>query len=462
MVVCLQLLPLNAAKAEDPLVEQAQATLNVLNPISLTVNGLIDNAIKKGDSALQKRLEQLNGIIQSAIFNLDQALRNRIDQLNQASKDRIAQTLSGLTDSLRQLDQIIQGGIEGLDTRLASRIRQLQTEVGNVVAGLPVPFDPVLNVGEEGIFLVKQEGAVSSVFVTGAGLFKKGYKPQAWLILPDGKRELAVPASSMGLVEVQVPNALSPDALQPTKRYIELKLRRGGWLIPSYSAPSFPVHLCGRMQGYSVTASLSASGQVWERRVVLHPHQRDNVKGYGKGFYIETNNKPVRQDFCAIPFDGWDVDPEAPGFDHGLKVTAEDGGGYHDHGSAGTGCRFIYADTRNGNANAWAGDVLVAQKRLVAKNPCSQPSQSTALLRYGLTQVQLDVQASLGACVAGLSMDPSYNTHVEVRDPNGIVLERRDVRLGQSDRALGGALQIRVNAQGLVDIDLTPLCRRAP
>jgi hypothetical protein len=77
-----------------------------------------------------------------------------------------------------------------------------------------------------------------------------------------------------------------------------------------------------------------------------------------------------------------------------------------------------------------------------------------------LNQLQLDLQKAIGRCgEGGLSASPVVNTHIDIKDSQGTVVDTLTINLSASQRALGGAMLVTLDSTGLLKINLTPQCR---
>jgi hypothetical protein len=336
LITLVSIVATEPVQAQTTVVQEATNLFNTLNPINIALGPLIDRAVADGDSALQARLEQLHGIIQEALYTLDQIAKTRIEQINQDTKDRLNQLQGAISQTLSQLNELVGDRIATINDDLQARIDQLGAAAGNLIASLPIPVEPVLNVGSQGITTYKNTGDYTTVFVTGSGLRKDGYQPLAWLDKPGAQAKesswwssddpnIAVASASMGLLQLRIPNSLVPGPATVLDYVVRLKLHRGtSYLVfPSYTEESFPLHICTSLSSYKVTIKQTASGQYWERRTVPMPGGVD-TKGYHNGFYIDDNNGNNHLDVCALDFEGYAVDTDpAQGYLNGLHVGVE-------------------------------------------------------------------------------------------------------------------------------------------
>jgi hypothetical protein len=169
------------AQSGADVTKEASNLYNTLNPINIALGPLIDRAASDADSVLQARLEQLHGIIQEALYTLDQIAKTRIEQINQDTKERLDQLQAATSQAIQQLNDLAGDRITQIDDSLQARIDQLGNAAGNLVASLPIPIEPILNVGTQGVTTYKNVGDYTTIFVAGSGLRKDGYQPIAWV-----------------------------------------------------------------------------------------------------------------------------------------------------------------------------------------------------------------------------------------------------------------------------------------
>jgi hypothetical protein len=466
---------------------QAQNLIGELNPINLALGPLINDAIARGDDALRQRLEQLHAIIQEALFTLNQIAQQRIEQVNQDVIARLQQLQQITNQSIEQLNALAQGRITQIDSSLQARITQMGDATANVIASLPIPIEPLLNVGPTGITTVRQSGMYTTLLLTGSGLFKNNTKPEAYLIdsekahagidildvlaslVPVGcasasaGKGLDVPSASMGLIEIKIPNSYLPSNRNATEFTLKLQLRRGNsfFVFPSYSTPTFPLHVCGSLPPYSIEVTQSASGEAWEKRTIPYPGSGP-TKGHPYGFYIDDNGGNNHLDICAIASEGYQVDDAPfPGFSAGLSVGSEGGDHYHNISSPKPGCVHLYADNRNGGANEWIADVYVRQRKLTPVQQCNPPVTTSLQLKYGVpNQIILASANAIGPCgEAGVNVTPTVTTRVFVKDSTGTVVETLDLTPNVPQTALDGAIHMTLGATGLLNLTLDSVCR---
>jgi hypothetical protein len=464
------------AQSGADVTKEASNLYNTLNPINIALGPLIDRAASDADSVLQARLEQLHGIIQEALYTLDQIAKTRIEQINQDTKDRLNQLQAATSQAIQQLNDLAADRITQIDDSMQARIDQLGNAAGNLVASLPIPIEPILNVGTQGITTYKNVGDYTTVFVAGSGLRKDGYQPLAWVEKPGAKStswwsvgnadpNVVVASASMGLVQLRIPNSLLPDSSSALDYVIRMKLLRGYsfGVFRSYTEESFPLHICTSVKHYSVEVKQTASGQYWDRRTVPVPGAVF-TKGLPDGFYIDDNGGNNHRDVCALDFDGYAVDTDpAPGFQSGLTVGAEGGDHYHNVTWAipHPGCIHLYCDNRDGGSNEWIAKVYERQKRVLPTDQCAEPVLVKKDLKYSTSnQIQLDPQKAIGRCgEAGLSASPNLTTHLDIRDSQGNIVDSLTVNSNSSQHALNGAVSVNMDSTGLMKITIKPACR---
>lgn len=445
-------------------------TVGQLNPVSAALGPLIDRAIASGETAVQRRLEQLNSIIQATIFNLDQMLKTNIERLDAAAKQRIAQAVQGASVLIMQAQATLNEGLGQLDAYLAANIDRLQMAAANAIATLPISTDPLLSVGPNGIATVKQTGTHTEVMVSGSSLFKKGEKPKAFLVDPSGATNaIDVASASMGLLQLRIPNRLLADTVAATSYVVRLELLRGGKFLgvgKSYTKPSFPLRVCGALRAYEASVKASATGEVWLRRVICHPESQGVVKGNDCGFYLQNDrrNGNTSRDVCPYGTDGYEVDTDpAPNTVNGLTVLAEGGDNDHSANRMGNGCIHMYAGWNNDRgSHEWIGGVYIRQKKRVAGQACGPEQASTVRLSYvAPSTVQINRTALSAACVEpGLSASPAITTTVQVRAlDNSRPPEIVNLVENVSKPMLGNLASAVVDNAGLVTLILKPECR---
>jgi hypothetical protein len=457
-----EVMPPSVSAQTNPL-QDAQNLVNQLNPLNLLLGPAIDHAAAKGDEVAQRALEKLRAVVQEALFTLNTIIDRGISKLDDVAKNRIAQLKTLVDSSLAQFNYIATSLTMTINQDVSDRIDQFASRTGNLLAALPIPYEPFVNLKETGIVTYKQKGPVTEVLLTGVGLFKQNTKPQAYLLNGTKQTMVSVGAASMGLISVLIPNEL----IGPKGQTFTLKLRilRGGLLLKSWSEPTFPLEICV-LPSYSVKVTVTASGSHWVKRRAPAPNSIP-VKGYQNGFYADQNGS--RFSFCAQGDNEWVVDPSQG--DHGLYVGQAGGDHYHAvfynnyyNGEAliqRYGCVAMYCDHRDGNANVWIAEVFSGQKKSEHVNQCTTPQVATKLLVYGLTQVPLPADAAIAGCgEAGISETPSVNYRVEVLDDNSALIETRNLTIGVSQFALNNRLSMKVDQNGLMDFNLATQCAR--
>lgn len=386
--------PTSQADVGTDIKTQATSLYNTLNPINIALGPLIDRAAQDGDAVLQQRLEQLHGILQEALSTLDEIAKKRIEQLNQDVKNRLDQLQAATGQAIDQLNALAEGRISQIDDALEARIDQLGSAAGNVVASLPIPIEPIMNVGTRGITIYKNTGDFTTVFITGSGLRKNDTTPDVWLetnpgaesswfsFNRPGETKVTVASASMSLLQIRIPNSLIPTSSKALDYALRFRLRRGNsyLVLPSYTEPSIPLHICGGLPTYEVEITQTASGQYWDRRTIPVPGSGP-TKGYNYGFYVDSGSKNL--DVCAVASEGYEVDTDPyPGYNGGITLGKEGGDHYHNI-KARPGCFHLYADDRDGGANEWIAEVFERQRKLAPTVQCADPVRSTKALVYG-------------------------------------------------------------------------------
>ncbi len=469
IVSLIALAPEAHAQADIDLRQVLQGSLGQLNPISAAIGPLIDRAIASGDSALQRRLEQLNGIVQSAIFNIDQVLKSNIERLDNAAKQRIAQAVQGATVLIMQAEGALQQGLAQLDAYLAANIDRLQMAAANAVATLPIRTDPLLSVGPTGIATVKHQGNYTEVMISGSSLHKRGVDPRAVLVdANNAVHPVEVASASMGLIQLRVPNRLLSDQVSPTSYIVRLQVLRGRTIFGrnDWATPSFPLRICGALRAYTASVNSVATGDVWSRRVICHPQSHGRVKNHDCGFYIENNerNRNKAIDVCPYGTDGYEVDTDpAPNTVNGLTVSAEGGDNDHSLTRHPNGCVKMYAGWNNDRgSHEWIGGVYIRQKRRLSAQPCGAPQELSSPLSYAVpTTFQINRSALLAACLEpGLSATPVVASTVTFRTVDG---SRPPEIVSLTDNvqktALSGLASAISDSNGLISISLKSECR---
>jgi hypothetical protein len=128
-------------------------------------------------------------------------------------------------------------------------------------------------------------------------------------------------------------------------------------------------------------------------------------------------------------------------------------------------CLTAYADGRDGNAHQNIEDIRMKLVRVLDRDECNPKWRSEALtLPYGrLLQQDLHAQrqaASSGACDEGRARGiPVPHVRVEFLNNAGKVIEATaDLLEGVDIAGLDNAVNIKLNASGLVDFNLAPQC----
>ena len=489
LVICLLIqlvVPANAQSTSD-LVSLATSVINPLKAMDSLVLGGIGEAISKGNDDLRDRLEQLHGIIQEALATADQILKSRIDQLDNAAKNRIAQSLRGTMELANKFSADYQQGIRQADAALEQRILQFQQQVGNIVAALPINFDPIINVDPaKGLTTVRGRGDYTTLFLSGVGLFKDGTKPQAFLLLKpnpstpewleyrtgiaqDAIRTVDVSANSMGLIVLRIKNSDIPYGNPPVPLTLEVHLRRGGTLIADIVKPTFPLRVCDPLPHYRAILNVKATGERWDRREVPVPGATTVGGHFPNGFYIEScgrNDCNAHLDICAVPSEGFEVDDDpVAGYQGGLRWGPDKGGDRYraiTDGVPHAGCVRIYADGREGPSNVWIAEVSERQRRKLDASPCTEHGASSSLdLIYGeWRQQEFNLKDAVVPCGdSGLSKTPELTYRLRVEDDSRSPVWITDLTPSAPARSEDGRFEAKVSSSGLLTATAMPSCR---
>jgi len=436
----------------------------------LALGPLVDDAISKANYALAAQLEHLRAIINEALYNLDQIANQRIAQIDDAAKNRIAQLQTVANQQMGMLNDIVSGRITQIDSATEARIKQLGDTAGALVESLPIPVAAMIDVPPTGFSVVKEIGDYTSIFITGAGLFKQSEKPTAY-ILKDGEKEarishagteITVKTASMGLIELSIPNSLFPASSSPADYVLKLHLRKGPAFIPTHEDPSFPILMCTTLPQLKATVIQSASGQYYEKRRVPYESPRGGVPD---GVYIDDNGSNNSTDVCADSFGGWEVDPEEA--DNGLEISGEikshaDGSNvYKDQPRP--GCYHLYAGKdSSGGGFAFVRGVFVHQRHLADTNKCADVPPYLADLRYGISnKIATDLSVAIGPCAKAPSRTPIIKTNVAVRAAEGDLSDNGNiVPKGGGINLVGNLARASEDEFGLVQIDLNSECSK--
>lgn len=472
-LLCIVLLvaQLTPARADIDPIGQAKGLIGQLNPVNLALGPLVDDAISKGNAALAERLEQLRAIIQEALFTLDQIATKQVTKLNADAEARIKQLQDDVNQNQLLFKSILDGTITQINDAAYKRILQAGDTAGNLIQSLPIPASPLPDVPSTGFSIVKDNGgSTTSLFVTGVGLYKGRSKPDAYLLstgdkdtlLSFGGRKLDVPAYSMGLLKIEIPNDQF-SASGPAEKTLHLHLRSNPW-FPSYDDPTFPVYMCSSLPQYSILVTQAANGQFWDKRRAPWP----SPVGRPDGVYIDDNGSHNETNVCATDFGGYQVDPEAA--DNGLEVNPatinfdKDGSNvYKDNPRP--GCYHLYAGKDStGGGHAQIGGVFVHQRRL-KDGQCGDPIQYPAApLRYGSGTVSTTPQKVLTQCVSttdGASASAVLQTNVIVSDVTAKPVAQVNLLPNVPAKVLNGDLTLTLDSYGLIQTALNSRCRRA-
>jgi hypothetical protein len=444
-----------AGPAPDEIASAATKAIGTLSPLSIALGPLISQAIDKGNEALQQRLDQLNGIIQSALFNLNQILKENLQDADEKVRRQRMEAIREADRLAQQIKNVINVSIDQLDESLKNNIASFNDGLGNIVAALPIPTVPLVNVRPPGLTMLRVDGDVSRITVTGSGLFKYSKTPSASLVgLSSQDVDLRVEAASMGLLLLAVPSAVIPHSTTPVRATLKLRLR-SGWLPWSVSEPTVPVVVCGALPRYVLDATLARTGgRHWEHRIVSGGKIQLNCTG---GSVDERKIERV-----VSP--GWILDSDA--LHSGLDVEGPSGDGSHaetwEPGPQGAFDHFSLRCRRQDSgagSHASVENVKYAEKRQLEDPKCGSVSVTGKPLSYsGLTQLELSPGSALGDCDEQLAT-PNTLIAIEIRDSMGVSIEKLNMMLPSSDqKALDGNLVLSVDGTGLLSAKLKPGC----
>jgi hypothetical protein len=456
VLVVILVIPERSSSEEitpEQIASAATQARNKLNPLSLAATALVDHAIDKGNDALAQRLVQLNGIIQSAIFNLNQILKERVQDLDQKVRVQRMEAIAELDRLSGNVANVLKTSVDQLDTVLSQNMTGFQNALANSFASLPIPTEPLVNVGREnGMTVIANANAPTKLVITGSGLFKNGTQPKA--IIRDGPNDkrgtrLTVETASMGLLTVALPPTVIPTTGMPKTYILSLGLSKG--LLSKTVWPSFPLTICKALPRYTVRAKLTATGGAsWER----------TVSGQ-QWFYIDTGSYVIRASMLASP--PWQVDIDRPGFHSGLDIVWNPptspggvGGGHGEGWSAANDAFVLTAGGSGGNSHAFARAAL---KKVTEVGVCGLSQQQKSLVYNDLNQLTLDKTVALVGCDVSLKT-PQVVVVVEIMQA-GKVIEAVNLPVPRSDeKALNGLMTLSVDSQGLLNINLRPSCRQ--
>jgi hypothetical protein len=450
MVLSTAASPAADVKPSD-VIGAATATLNKFNPLSIAANALLESAINKGNAALEQRLDQLNGIIQSAIFNLNQVIQERVQDLDQKARIQRMEAIRELDNLSVNVSNSLKVSLDQLNDALAQNIVGFQNALANSFASLPIPTEPLVNVGAGGLTLIASATGPTRLFITGSGLFKDGRQPQAFVhdgpSDVDGTR-LAVESASMGLLTLSFPDKLIPPGATPKFLTLSLGFYKG--LLSKTVWPSFPLILCGALPRYAARVTLSATdGAYWDRPVTDQ-----------KWFYIDHDSYKITAQ--ALTPAGWTVDTDRAGFHGGLNIvwdppTSPGGQGGHSEQWTPNYDGFVLAVSGgSSNSHAYA---TAAIKKVTNLAQCGTAQDARMLEYNNPNQIQFQKSQVLGSCDVSLKT-PTILAVVEILR-QGNTVEKVNLPLPRHDQsALGGQMNLSIDNEGLLNITLKPGCRQ--
>lgn len=465
-------LPLYGMPSNNP-IDDAKNLSNQLNPLSLALGPLIDRAAEDANNVLQQRLEQLNGIIQLTLFTLNQIAQQKIDDIDQKTRQQIIDLNAYVSRDLLQFNAIIGKNLSDVDRILSDNLDKFNFGTANTIATIKfLNTVPLLNIGKLGITTFKQKGSYTDLYLQGSGLMKFNSKPDVYLSgtgvkTPwySGYLSLDVPAASMGLLQIRIPNTAIPDDLKPSSFTLSLKIRDGTkYFMPTYSEQSVPLKICGALPRYKAKITVTASGKKWEYTQIRHPEAALLANGDDYiGVSCKSGNNNSKKDVCpTIPPSGWQIDDSPP--DYGLTFGSETGHNYHNYSRTASHCIHLYCE--GGDGDAWENiqGVRLKLKRLVDVPLCSPSAIVTTVeLPYGvLSQLRLQdtVNTAIGVCKdASASATPQIHVVADILDSSDKLAETRDLLPNIPATALGGAASFSMSDQWLLDMKVTPSCR---
>src|SRR5579864_1124378 len=431
----------------------ATAALTKFNGLSILANALIDKAIEKGNSALEQRLEQVNGIIQSAIFNLNQTVKERVQDLDQKVRVQRMEAIKQLNDLSVNISNSLNASIDQLNQVLEQNITGFQNALGNSFASLPIPTEPLINAGPNGLVVIASALGSTRLFVTGSGLFKDGRQPIAYV--HDGPNDtagtrLSVESASMGLLTLVLPSQLLPSGATPKLLTLSLGFYKG--LLSKVVWPSFPLTVCGALPRYTARATVTAAnGEYWEKSQTASP---------GQWFYVDDPKKPYTITAQNLTPPGWTVDTDRPGFVGGLNIvwnppTSPGGNGdHHEDWTTNHDGYVLSVGNNNSNSHAYA---VAAYKKVTNIAQCGTSQQTLPLDYSSLNQLHFQMADVIGNCDTSLRT-PDVGAVVELMR-QGNVVETVNLSVPRRDQpALSGQVLLSIDEKGLLNITLKPSC----
>ncbi len=440
--------------------DDAQDVINQLNPINLALGPLIDRAIARGDEALARRLQQLQEIIQQALATADAILARRIADVDGRAQNRLSQLAKTIDDSIGQLNGVINDTIPILDERVQQRIRQMQTDFGQLIEAINwLNIDPVVNLGPEGMSIYKESGPTTSIFVSGVGLQKAGVSPRAWILLGGTDHELVRDASTPSGAKFSIDNTKLP--LSGCGNYkLRFVISKGRRLDVSFipdgintKAPmeiTVPLHICV-LGPYSLSATMIASGERWERKTVPSDYGPDPYTNCNKGEH------PASLLITARPQGDWEVDSD---IGHG-GLTSDGCDGREEHSCNWTQTALgLWCSAEHSPSGGWvkAINVQVHLRKRVKERACGKDVGSLNL-SYGQTvQLQLHPPTAIGVCgEAGLSAVPEVRTEVIIHRPYGQSDVVKVLSPNVPVRLPDDPIRLQIDANGILEARLEPI-----
>lgn len=471
------LVPLTA-KAQD-FRQEAQNTINTLNPVNRALGPLIDQA----NNDARDRLEQLRGIIGEAITNLNQLIKDRTIQLNADGEARLKQVNDLVAHNLDLFNGIVSGRITQINDAAEARINQIETATDQFAEALPISMQPLPKAPAHGFALVKPTNKdYALLYISGAGLKKGGTEPKAYFFNGDDSdhhlfshngTELTVVSAYMGLIEIKIPKSFFPNQGQVDKS-IQLKLAENNHL-PGSVEPSFPLLLCANVPKYTASVDIEAGGYFYKTRVVDYPtYTQPAIKQYR----IEDGGSNASYNICAsaADSDGWVADPtvnvRSPDV-HSANTLF----GLHYDGSTenrgatiannpNNGCLHLYAgrgdNNQGGHAEAWG---ITVYQRKVFSGACGSGSVGPQALKYGVNTIDAKPDAFESGCLEakdGVPSSAKVRTRLTIKDDVGSTPDVQDLPTSASleQPFFDGSIKASMNENGLIRLSVKASCRQ--
>jgi hypothetical protein len=472
--VLLVLSPINLRASQNP-IDDAKSLAQQLNPISLALGPLIDQAAAQADGVLQRRLEQLNGVIQLALYSLNQIATQKIDSVDAATRQQIIDVNGYVSTNLLRFNYIVGKNLSDANAYISQNLDKFNFGIANNIASVQLLNTvPLLSIGPQGLTTFKQQGQYTDVFITGSGFRKFTDTPEAyisggsirdthsWFSSEKGVK-LDVPSASMGLLQIRIPNELIPTTMTATQFTLNLKIRSGSsFFVPTYSEQSLPLNVCGGLPRYQMIVTINGSGKKWEYSQIPWPGAAPYAGSNVIGVNCKSGNNNSHNDIClpSAPPNGYEIDNSPPAY--GIVWGSETGHNRHNVSRLNSACIRLYCEGDDGDAWENIMGVSLKLRRLVDVNQCADPQILSAPLKYdGL--VQLDLSDSLekaqGICKdASGQYTPRVKIAMALHDSAGKDVQVLDLSENSTSEALDGAATFTVSNTGRLDATLKPVC----